>query len=69
MANAKFKLFSVLVCLLIISASCSGFLAGRTVRLQQEGKFDQLQQVSERVVSNATLIHRGVEVIKRVMLR
>ncbi|MCP9237315.1 hypothetical protein [Lewinella sp. JB7] len=69
MANAKIKFFSLLICLLIASATCSGFLVGRTVRMQQEGKFDQLHQVSERMASNATLIHRGLEVIKRVMLR
>ena len=69
MKTRKYKLFSLLAVVLILSATCSGFLVGRTTKLHEEGKLNQLQQMSERVVSTATVLHRGVEVIKRVILR
>jgi hypothetical protein len=69
MANRKTKFASLLAVLLIVSATCSGFLVGRTVKLQEEGKMEQMQQVGERVVTVAGVVYRGVEVIKRVVLR
>ena len=57
------------VCLLILSMACSGFLVGRTVRYQEEGKFERVQEVGEVMIDVGVFVHRGAEVIKRIVLR
>ncbi|CAH1002099.1 hypothetical protein LEM8419_03016 [Neolewinella maritima] len=69
MQRSKLKLLSVLAVLVILSASSSGFLVGRTVRLHEEGKFEQLHEIGEQLVDAGTIVHRGIEVVKRVILR
>lgn len=69
MANQKTKFASVVAVLMILSATCSGFLVGRTIRLHEEGKLEQTQQLGEQVVTAVTILNRGVEVVKRVALR
>ena len=69
MPPKKFKLLSVFAVLLFLSATCSGFLVGRTVRLHEEGKFEQLQEVSKPIIDAGAILHRGVEAVKRVVLR
>lgn len=59
----------VTVCLLILSMACSGFLVGRTVRYQEEGKFERVQEVGEVMIDVGVFVHRGAEVIKRIVLR
>ena len=69
MQRSKFKILSVFAVLLFLSATCSGFLVGRTVRLHEEGKFEQLREVSEPFLDAGAILHRGVEVVKRAILR
>ncbi|THH41163.1 hypothetical protein [Neolewinella litorea] len=69
MTHPKVKLITLLVALFICSAACSGFLVGRTVKLHEEGKFEQIQQVSDQVYDIGSAVVRGVEVIRRVILR
>ncbi len=69
MAYRKAKIFALLALVLILSASCSGFLVGRTVRLHEEGKFQQMQQVGDHLLDVSGLAYRCVEMVKRVILR
>lgn len=69
MTHPKVRLVSLLVVLFICSAASSGFLVGRTVKLHEEGKFEQLHQVSDQVYDMGTFVVRGVETIRRVILR
>ena len=55
--------------MIALSAGSSGFLAGRTVKLKEEGKFEQLREVSGAVIDVGTFVYGGVEVIKRIVLR
>ncbi len=69
MTRPKITFVTLLVVLFIISAACSGFLAGRTIKLHQEGKMEELQMVGEQMIDVSTAIDRGVTVVKRVILR
>ena len=69
MKRPKFTLLSLVLFLFIVSAACSGFLAGRTIKLRQEGKLEQFQQVGEQMVDVSTAVDRALTVVKRVMLR
>lgn len=69
MRHPKAKFLSLLLVLLVASATCSGFLVGRTVKLHQEGKFEDLSQVREQVVDISTVVIRGVEAVRRIILR
>lgn len=69
MKRPKFTLLSLVLFLFIISAACSGFLAGRTIKLHEEGKLEQLQHVGEQMVDVSTAVDRAVTVVKRVILR
>ncbi|NJB85694.1 hypothetical protein GGR26_001439 [Lewinella marina] len=69
MTHPKVKLITIVLALFICSAACSGFLVGRTVKLQKEGKFEQIQQVSDQAFDFGTVVWRGAEVIRRVILR
>ena len=59
----------VTVCLLILSMACSGFLVGRTVRYQEEGKFERVQEVGEVMIDVGVFVHRGAAAITRIVLR
>ncbi len=69
MAYHKIKLLSLFAVVLILSASCSGFLVGRTVRLHEEGKLEQMQLVSDQLVDVGSIAYRCVDIVKRVILR
>ena len=69
MQRSRYKSFLAGLLLIALSAGSSGFLAGRTVKLKEEGKFEQLREVSGAVIDVGTFVYRGVEVIKRIVLR
>ena len=69
MQHPKIKLLVSLVVLLTVSATCSGFLVGRTVKLHEEGKFHQLQQVSEQVIDVSTVVWEVGEIVRRTLVR
>ncbi|PPK84342.1 hypothetical protein CLV84_4112 [Neolewinella xylanilytica] len=69
MTRPKFTLLTVVLLLFIVSAACSGFLAGRTIKLHEEGKLQEMRQVSEQIIDAHTAIDRAVTVVKRVILR
>lgn len=67
--SRKISSFFIFLALIVLSASSAGFLVGRTVRLQEEGKFEQMRQVGEQVVDSHALIMRGVEAARRAVVR
>ncbi|WP_157974568.1 hypothetical protein [Lewinella sp. IMCC34183] len=66
---SKIKFLSAVLVLLVASATCSGFLVGRTVKLQQEGKFEEMAHVGEQIVDIGSAVGRGMDVVRRVILR
>ena len=69
MTRPKITSVTLVVFLFVISAACTGFLAGRTIKLQEEGKMESFQQVSEQVVDISTAVDRSFDLIMRVILR
>ncbi len=65
----RVKLFILVIVLLTVSATCSGFLLGRTAKLHEEGKFEQFQQMSEKVIDLGTLVVHAYDIVRRVVLR
>jgi hypothetical protein len=63
------KWFSGLVGLFLLSATCAGFLVGRSVRLQQEGKYQQYQQPTQQLASPDYVLERGAQILRRALLR
>jgi hypothetical protein len=66
--NKSLSWFSGLLGLFLVSAICVGFLVGRSVRLQEEGKYEQLR-MSEQVVSPDHVLQRGAQILRRALLR
>ena len=69
MTRPKITSVSLVLVLFVVSAACTGFLAGRTIKLQEEGKLEPIQQVSEQVVDISLAVDRSFDLIKRVILR
>ncbi|MGB3799552.1 MAG: hypothetical protein WA952_07020 [Lewinella sp.] len=69
MNRPRITFLTLVLLLFIVSAACSGFLAGRTIKLHQEGKMQEFQQVSEQVIDVSTGVNRAVNVVKQIILR
>ncbi|WP_116108201.1 hypothetical protein [Lewinella sp. IMCC34191] len=69
MKRPNLTLYTLVLLLVLVSAACSGFLAGRTIKLHQEGKMQELQHVSEQIVDVSTGVDRAVNAVKRIILR
>ena len=69
MKRPNLTLYTLVLLLILVSAACSGFLAGRTIKLHQEGKMQELQHVSEQIVDVSTGVDRAVNAVKRIILR
>ena len=65
----KFLPLSIVTALLFISIACSGFLAGRNANLHREAQTAQMEQLRDGLVTSVTLLQRGIEAVKLVILR
>lgn len=69
MQRPRITSLSILFVLVLTSAACTGFLVGRTIKMQEEGKLEQLQHVGEQMVDVGYALERGLSVVRDVMLR
>ena len=69
MHRTRITSFTLLFVLILLSAACTGFLVGRTVKMRQEGKLEEIQHVGEQMVDVGYALERGFTVVKDVILR
>ena len=69
MQRPRYTSLTLLFVLILTSAACTGFLVGRTVKMQQEGKLEEIQQVGEQMIDVGYALERGLTVVKDVILR
>ena len=69
MQRPRITSLTLLFALILTSAACTGFLVGRTVKMEQEGKLEEIQHVGEQMVDVGYALERGLTVVKNLMLR
>lgn len=62
-------LFTAGMVLVLLSAICSGFLVGRTLKFKEEGKLGNVREVSEQVYGISGVVNKSGEMVKKILLR